>query len=177
MARQVAIKAPGHTVPKSDEEIAAAWRAVDVDCSGWIALKEFDPPCYQALKAFKEWSIKNFGGVFTAMKKLDGNGNGRLAAWELKKSELRPDGYPGDVDELFDFLDLLGQHALGESEVKFLDEWDIGWEEYEESAGLRRNTERARTRNLCKPHSDQVGESGLENVAAAGACIDSRSEA
>jgi hypothetical protein len=150
LSRQVALKAPGHTVPKTEDEIGAAWRAVDTDCSGWIALKEFDPPCYQAIKAFKQWAMQEFGSVMVAMKKLDGNGNGRLGRWELKKSETCPNAYPGDVEELFDILDLPGQHSLGEAEVKFLDDWDLAWDEYEESAGCRRRTVHAATRNLTK---------------------------
>jgi len=140
LTKQLAVKAPGLVMPKSEEEIATAWRAVDDDCSGWIALKEFDPDCFKCLKSFKEWAVREYGSVIGAMKKIDGNSNG-MAPWELRKSETRPNAYPGDVDALFFHLDLDGGRTLGMSELKFLDEWDIAWEEYEEnSKGRRRQT-------------------------------------
>lgn len=152
LAQQLHEKAPGSeaskamrkcrsTADKCEEEIATAWRAVDDDCSGWIALKEFDPDCFKCLKHFKEWAVREHGSVIGAMKKMDGNANG-MAPWELKyHAKDRPNAYPGDVYALFYHLDLDGGRTLGISELKFLDEWDIAWEEYEEnSKGHRRQT-------------------------------------
>merc|ERR1719271_204336 len=72
---------------RTEQQIAEIWRALDDDCSGWIALKEFDPPCFHAIKDFKTWAVQEHGGCVAAMKKLDANGNGRLNTWELKKSD------------------------------------------------------------------------------------------
>jgi Ca2+-binding EF-hand superfamily protein len=119
----------------TEEEIATVWRALDDDCSGWIALKEFDVTCFKVLKRFKGWAQQEFGGVVIALKKLDDNANAKLSHWELRKS-----GFPGDVDAVFEYLDLDKQKSLGEAEVKFLDGWDLAWEEYEEKARSRRKT-------------------------------------
>jgi hypothetical protein len=132
LVKQCAVKFPGHTVPHLEEDVAAAWRALDEDCGGYVTLKEWDRPCFEVLRAFKEWAIKEHGGCVAAMKKLDANGNARLNSWELRQSESRPNAYPGDVDAVFDYLDLANQKSLGEPEVKFIDEWDIEWEEFEE---------------------------------------------
>lgn len=141
LARQVHGKGLPHTLPTTEEDVGAAWRALDEDCSGWIALKEFDLPCFNALKNFRTWAVNEHGSCVQAMRKLDMNGNARLNTWELKKSDTRPNAYPGDVDTLFEYLDLDRQKSLGEPEVKFLDDWDIAWEEYEEvSKGRRRTT-------------------------------------
>merc|ERR1719440_2422281 len=142
--RQVRVKWPNQPVPSNEEEVAAAWRALDDDCSGWIALKEFDQQCFRAFRDFKTWAVTEHGGCVAAMKRLDANGNGRLNSWELKKSETRPNAYGGDVDLLFEYLDIDRQKSLGEPEVKFIDDWDIQWEEYEE------NSKRSFSMHRCK---------------------------
>lgn len=140
LCRQIQSKGMAPPFSPSEESVAAGWRALDFDCSGWIALKEFDVCCYQALKSFKSWAQKEHGGCVMAMRNLDISGNGRLSSWELRKSDTRPTAYPGDVERLFEYLDWERQKSVGEPEVKFLDDWDIAWEEYEESAKGRRKT-------------------------------------
>jgi len=123
------------TEEQMNERIAEIWRALDIDCSGWIALKEFDVCCYKALKQFKHWAQREYGGVVIALKKIDDNNTGKVSQWELRKS-----GFQGDIDALFEHLDFDKGKSLGEHEVKFLDDWDIVWEEYEERTRTRRRT-------------------------------------
>lgn len=145
LAREASAKGFVNVLSSKEEDIAAVWRALDDDCSGWIALKEFDPQCFRIFKGFKSWAEQEHGGVVSAFKALDANANGRLNAWELKKAENRPNGYPGDVDALFDYLDLDKSKSLGEAEVRFMDTWDIAWEEFEERSRNKRKTTTAAT--------------------------------
>jgi hypothetical protein len=130
------------TLPTTEEHIAAAWRAMDFDCSGWIPLKMFDPAAYKGLKNFKSWAQNTYGSCVEAIRALDVKNDGKLSIWELRKSDTRPGAYPGDVDRLFEYLDWDKQRSIGENEVKFLDDWDIAWEEYEEHSKGRRQTAR-----------------------------------
>mmetsp|Transcript_51342 Transcript_51342/g.81583 ORF Transcript_51342/g.81583 Transcript_51342/m.81583 type:complete len:812 (-) Transcript_51342:207-2642(-) len=151
-ARQAAHK--GITgLPVTEDELAVCWRALDDDCSGWIALKEFDPACFKVLKAFKLWAESEHGGVVKALKRLDDNENCRLSPWELRKSEKNPHGYPGDVEILYEYLDLDKQKSLGEPEVKFLDGWDVAWDEFEERSRIKRKTTLATIRG-----TERMGE-------------------
>jgi len=143
LLRQVRMKGLNQPLPHTEEGFAAAWRALDDDCSGWIALKEFDATCFKVLKSFKLWAMEEHGGCVAALRKLDANKNAELSAYELKKSNKQPNGYPGDVDSVFEYLDVDRQKNLGENEVKFLDDWDLAWEEYEESSKGRRTTKAA----------------------------------
>merc|ERR1719446_1719150 len=52
----------------------------------------------------------------------------------MKKAEQE---FHGDIEFLFDALDLHHSGSLGESEVRFLDQWDIDWEDWEVSTKHR----------------------------------------
>merc|ERR1739836_130706 len=90
------------SLPKTDKELATVWRALDEDCSGWIALREWDPPCFEALAEFKRYADQVHGGplmrdgAVNAFHNLDVNSSGRLSEWELRQITRGPDAYTGD---------------------------------------------------------------------------------
>lgn len=119
-------------LPSTEEELAAVWRALDTDCSGWVSLKEFDPKTYQAISSFKFWADRVHGGSRAAFRYLDGNGNGKLGKSELAKVQNGQDPYVGKLDVLFDALNIHNETYLVEADVRFLDYWDLSWEVWEQ---------------------------------------------
>merc|ERR1719327_1754515 len=71
-----------HGLPKTEAQRAGIWRALDEDCGGWIALKEFDQESFECIATFKNWSLQNYGAVCTSFQALSG-GNGKLTESEL----------------------------------------------------------------------------------------------
>jgi Ca2+-binding EF-hand superfamily protein len=133
-----------HGLPKTEQEMAAVWRALDSDCSGWISLREFDPPCFQVFAGFKRWADEHHAGVLRAFIAIDRfhNGNGRLTVGELRGSPLT---WPpanvlsmSDVELLFCNLDVNSTGRLTEEEFRFLEHWDLDWEEWERLTRQRR---------------------------------------
>lgn len=124
-------------LPRTEREIAAIWKALDRDCSGWIALREFDTPSFEAVSAFKRWADRVHGSVQKAFRALDGS-NCKLSEAELKKAGKADDPCVCDFELLFDGLDNCKEWSddnfLTEPDVKFLDLWDLVWEEWEVSA-------------------------------------------
>jgi len=124
-------------LPKNLEDLSSAWRALDAGCAGWAALREFDEASFQILREFKRWAVENHGSLYKAFHDLD-NANGKLTMNELKrglkgeKTEFR-----GDIEFLFEALDVGNVGTLSEHEVKFLDAWDIDWEDWEVSTKNR----------------------------------------
>jgi len=113
------------------ERMAGVWRALDADCSGWISLREFDTPSHKAVAGFKRWADRTHGSAVNAFHAIDGNSNGKLHQWELQRTTRGDDGYEGDVELLFESLDVNSAGWLTEGEFKFLDSWDLDWEEWE----------------------------------------------
>lgn len=118
-------------VAKSEVEVAAVWRALDTDCSGWISIREYDQECGIALREFKLWADKAYGGVVAAFRAADYNSNGKLSVKELSKVANEDKGYMGDVAQVFAYLDVNDAWTLLESDVAFLDKWELLWEEWE----------------------------------------------
>eukprot|EP00971_Amphidinium_carterae_P019939 392914-Amphidinium_carterae.1 len=69
----------------SVEEMAGVWRALDNDCSGWIALQEFDEESYVALAEFRRWASQSYGSVLKAFHEMAGR-NAKLTAAELRRA-------------------------------------------------------------------------------------------
>mmetsp|Transcript_96978 Transcript_96978/g.274275 ORF Transcript_96978/g.274275 Transcript_96978/m.274275 type:complete len:169 (+) Transcript_96978:2-508(+) len=115
----------------AEMDTAGIWRALDADCSGWISLREFDPGTHIAIAEFKRWADRHHKGAIEAFHKIDGNGNGKVYKWELMKGTRFPEPYRGDVEVLFESLDLSDAGFLTESEFKFLDQWDLELEDLE----------------------------------------------
>jgi len=130
-------------LPRNEAEVAAAWRVMDKDCAGFIYLRNWDMESHQHLSKFKLWCDKVHGGMVNAFRVLDGSGSGassnaKLSATELKRCAVGPDGCKADLQFLFDGLDVANALSLSENDVKFLDTWDLAWEEWVEEASIKR---------------------------------------
>mmetsp|Transcript_105654 Transcript_105654/g.187879 ORF Transcript_105654/g.187879 Transcript_105654/m.187879 type:complete len:760 (+) Transcript_105654:54-2333(+) len=129
---------PGQNLPKTEEDIAAVWRVLDEDCSGWIALREFDEATYEAASSFKHWADATYGGIakFLTSPRLDiCNLDGKRINRAHWRKALKDADFTKEVaDLIFDGLDIHGQGTLAETDVKFLDKWDLVWEEWEANA-------------------------------------------
>mmetsp|Transcript_71909 Transcript_71909/g.161394 ORF Transcript_71909/g.161394 Transcript_71909/m.161394 type:complete len:416 (+) Transcript_71909:3-1250(+) len=128
-------------LPRTEKEIAAVWRALDDDCSGWISLREFDRKSFEAVAAFKRWADRVHGGVVKAFRFLDNSGaptgsgsNLKLSEGELRRAVRGKDGCKANMELLFEGLDANNTYSLTEADVKFLDGWDLAWEEWEAAA-------------------------------------------
>eukprot|EP00930_Biecheleria_cincta_P050523 TRINITY_DN3569_c0_g1_i7.p1 TRINITY_DN3569_c0_g1~~TRINITY_DN3569_c0_g1_i7.p1 ORF type:complete len:348 (+),score=64.90 TRINITY_DN3569_c0_g1_i7:97-1044(+) len=135
--------------PRTEAEVAAAWRAIDKECVGYIQLRDWDLESHRNLSEFKSWCDRNHGGVVAAFRFLDGGGmeknsNAKLSEHELRNCTKGPDPCTADIEFLFDGLDVHGHWALSENDVQFLDQWDFEWEQWqEEAAAKKRQQQRA----------------------------------
>mmetsp|Transcript_23963 Transcript_23963/g.66616 ORF Transcript_23963/g.66616 Transcript_23963/m.66616 type:complete len:324 (-) Transcript_23963:15-986(-) len=125
------------TVSATDTEVATFWRAMDSGCRGRISLRDWDHKAFQVLSEFKHWAVLNHGSVVQAFRALDGSSNCKLSLLELKKAARGPGGVKGDLEMMFDGLDVHSAWVLTEAEVKFLDDWDVAWESWEIEAITR----------------------------------------
>merc|ERR1712032_184012 len=125
-------------VPQTDEDIASAWRALDKDCSGWIALLEFDRQSFEAVATFKRWADKTYGNVLRAFRSLE-HANGRVS-WEqmLKLKKKHKELSEHCLEIVFDGLDLNNTWFLTETDVRFLDNWDLAWEDWHWEAAVKK---------------------------------------
>jgi len=107
--------------------IAGAWRALDIDLSGWISLNELDPVSHNLLVSFKHWATRHFRSVGAAFRNLDKDNSGSLTFSEIRKAtkQLKWDG---DPKLLFEALDMSGERTAAEprrtidlDEIAFLD--------------------------------------------------------
>eukprot|EP00928_Gymnodinium_smaydae_P011931 TRINITY_DN14360_c0_g3_i1.p1 TRINITY_DN14360_c0_g3~~TRINITY_DN14360_c0_g3_i1.p1 ORF type:complete len:774 (+),score=94.61 TRINITY_DN14360_c0_g3_i1:73-2394(+) len=129
------------TKGRSMDTLCHIWRAMDDDCSGWIALREFDLPSFDIVTTFKRWADDTYGSVRKAFRALDvGCTNARLSEGELLKC-IRGDKpcrlTRDQIETLFDGLDLACSNFLSESDVKFLDDWDLAWEDWEHENSMQ----------------------------------------
>lgn len=142
--------------PKTEEQISAVWKALDTECSGWIRLREFDPPCFEVYSSFKRWAESLHGSALRAFREIDAatNGNGKLAERELRKVVQDRGGWNGDVGFLFECLDWNNSGRIVEQDVVFLDHWDLDTEEWE--AKVRKWN--------CRPRAGLRPKQGLETM-------------
>lgn len=119
--------------PQALSDIAGVWRAMDAECCGWILLRDFDLESFEALSVFKRWAEGTHGSLVKAFHALDG-GNGRLSRGELKKAARGESGCRADLDLVFEGLDVEESSLLVENDVRFLDRWDLDWEDLEVEA-------------------------------------------
>lgn len=126
-------------LPKTDKEVAAVWRMLDEDCSGWIALREFDQDVHEAASAFKNWCDKTYGGIAKFVAKVErvDQGGQKVSKAAFRKALVQQGAVTSQqANMLFDGLDIADTGLLGEQDVKFLDKWDLVWEEWEGEAHL-----------------------------------------
>lgn len=115
---------------ETEQSMAGVWRALDPDCLGWIALRHFDAKGHAVIAEFKLWSDRHYGSVMGAFQVIDNNGSGRCSLREMRKA-CKEKGFSGNLEELFNFFDKDGSGALSATELRFLDSWDLEWEEWE----------------------------------------------
>lgn len=156
----------GTRLPKSEQEVAAIWRALDEDCSGYITLKEFDSESYTELSTFKRWCTEHHGSAMKTFHWIDGvtNGNGKISQGEL--ALIGPRGYPGDCDHLFETLNVNNMKGLSEEDFRFIDHWDLDWEEWEADARIRNAAREQLLSQVAQAAATKVSEVVATNVAA-----------
>merc|ERR1712028_296089 len=93
-------------------------------------MREFDMASFEVLREFKEWALTHHGTMSKAFHDLD-NANGKLTLNELKRGIKPEHNFEGDIEFLFDALDVNNLANLSDNEVRFLDAWDIEWEDWE----------------------------------------------
>eukprot|EP00931_Biecheleriopsis_adriatica_P042241 TRINITY_DN24084_c0_g1_i1.p1 TRINITY_DN24084_c0_g1~~TRINITY_DN24084_c0_g1_i1.p1 ORF type:complete len:633 (-),score=110.18 TRINITY_DN24084_c0_g1_i1:68-1966(-) len=128
--------------PRTDADVAGAWRCLDQDGVGYARLRHWDMRSHETLVEFKEWADRVHGSVVAAFHNLDvggaaGSSNAKLSENELKACTRGPDPCKADMEFLFDGLDVGGNWSLTEPDVRFLDYWDVEWEEWEEQAASK----------------------------------------
>jgi hypothetical protein len=135
-------------LPKNEAQRAGLWRALDEDCGGWISLREFDQESFDAISTFKVWAGKTHGASATAFQALTHNSAGKLSEAELEKCHIEKFNMRLFIQGLNlsnnisvqSWLDDKGRKQsmdvpfLVEKDVRFLDKWDLDWEEQESAA-------------------------------------------
>lgn len=136
---------------KKDAQIAAIWRALDMECSGWVSLREYDRRSFDVLSQFKRWLDQACGGsaaqalrTSTKMAKdddIDDIGakpvpNGGTTRHAMKHM-LHKSGFSKEAASILcDGLDVKDCGVLTEADLKFLEKWDLAWEDWLASSGM-----------------------------------------
>jgi len=136
--------------PQTLDQTAAMWRALDPECSGWASLREFDPTAYEALSGFKRWLDEEMeGSVFRALKVANATNDGLsspsakqlpagAASRPALKLLLRRHHFSKEHSELIvSGLDTRDTGVLTDADLKFLERWDLSWEDWLVDSGCR----------------------------------------
>jgi len=108
---------------EDQQALPSAWRALDLDLSGWLSLREFDPDAFQKLMDFTRWTCATFGSTMAAFPKLLSNTNGQITQSEFRYT-CKPSGLGDDiVNFIFTGLDVDGTGTIEATEIRFLDQW------------------------------------------------------
>eukprot|EP00927_Polykrikos_kofoidii_P060755 TRINITY_DN55676_c0_g1_i1.p1 TRINITY_DN55676_c0_g1~~TRINITY_DN55676_c0_g1_i1.p1 ORF type:complete len:751 (+),score=140.62 TRINITY_DN55676_c0_g1_i1:199-2451(+) len=152
-------------IPLQEEQLAGVWRALDDDCSGWVALREFDPESHEVLAEFKRWCERIHGSAVKAFRNLDGNSNGKMVLSELQGIGSGKNPFKGNPSLLFSCLDVSGEGKISIDDVSFLDSWDLTFEEWE-SEVLATHNVTARFGHLKRYVPSLADEPGAKTCAA-----------
>jgi len=106
-----------------DLAYAGAWRALDLDLSGYITLREIDEEASDTLLSFKQWCDEEFGGVRSAFAIFDEDHDGDVSFREFRRA-CRTYGYEFDIRTLYEALDMDKQGSVCPKELMFLDDWE-----------------------------------------------------
>ncbi|CAJ1397517.1 unnamed protein product [Effrenium voratum] len=101
------------------------WKMLDRDGSGFASIDELDPRSAQALAYFKKTLDQNhFAGISAAFTALDVDGARKIRRAQFRASLRRLQFQcPELSNELFDSLDLNGNHVIEEDDLQFLEKW------------------------------------------------------
>eukprot|EP00746_Dinoflagellata_sp_MGD_P002517 gnl/MRDRNA2_/MRDRNA2_104909_c0_seq1.p1 gnl/MRDRNA2_/MRDRNA2_104909_c0~~gnl/MRDRNA2_/MRDRNA2_104909_c0_seq1.p1 ORF type:complete len:675 (-),score=132.28 gnl/MRDRNA2_/MRDRNA2_104909_c0_seq1:40-2064(-) len=109
----------------SERKLAAIWRALDKNLSGWLSLREWSAPAYMLLVRFKEFYTEKCGSLQAAVRYLDaGSMNAQISRKEFEQIQTDLDLTDADTDYLFDGLDMDGSGQIAWGDLKYLDKWD-----------------------------------------------------
>lgn len=144
---------PTEAVPRNESEVASVWRALDKDCSGWIALWEFDQKAHEAVLGLKRYADAAHGGVVKFIRSLGlQDPTSTKVSKTVFRKALKDSKFSREVSELlFDSLDRNESGLLGELDVRFLDRWDLIFEESEAQA-YREDPTQSPSYNPYSPH-------------------------
>jgi hypothetical protein len=114
------------------------WRALDLNLSGWVSLREFDEYAFELLGGLRCWSLSNFGSVANMFRFIDVNEGGDVTWKEFtttfaqfsEKFDIGLDD--DDLEYLFNGLDLDGKKRITLDELDFLEKWDLALDLEEE---------------------------------------------
>jgi len=124
------------TLPKDALETAGKqagiWCVLDRHCLGWVPFCDFDHQGFLLLADFKRWADASCGGSVPNFRRLHASG-GRMTQHEMRSWAYGPNGYQGDIDRVFDSLDVKGNGYLAEGNFTWLDSWEIIWPDWEKS--------------------------------------------
>eukprot|EP00929_Paragymnodinium_shiwhaense_P049976 TRINITY_DN25199_c0_g1_i1.p1 TRINITY_DN25199_c0_g1~~TRINITY_DN25199_c0_g1_i1.p1 ORF type:complete len:916 (+),score=241.34 TRINITY_DN25199_c0_g1_i1:203-2950(+) len=101
-----------------------AWMAFDVHVMGFITLHEFDHEAAGHLAEFRRWTFNSLGGAMLAFKEMDKDDSNSLTLREFKHA-TRQFGFRGDVNRVFDALNIDGLGQISRTEASFVDDWEL----------------------------------------------------
>lgn len=112
---------------------------MDKECTGYIELRDWDIKSHEHLAEFKTWADRTHGSATAAFRALDTGASGQTSNCKLSRKELErctkgEDSCKAEIEFLFDGLDVNQIDYLYEADVKFLDGWDLAWEEWQAEA-------------------------------------------
>lgn len=142
------------------QNIAALFRAMDENASGWLSLREFDMTAYTLLTAFCDWVKREHGKPSQSIKTLASDSES--LAWKEFKKAVQ-DGLGFSKDEalfLFEGLSMESkQGTIVPTELVFLDKWDFKAELEEELAWDEMvKMQKRQLVVMSRPHADGPNE-------------------
>jgi len=100
------------------------WKILDKDESGFASIDELDPKSAKVLAHFKNSLDERFTTISAAFDFLDVDGTRKIRRNQFEAALRRLDfPYMGIASELFECLDLNGNHVLEEDDIQFLEKW------------------------------------------------------
>ncbi|CAK9107086.1 unnamed protein product [Durusdinium trenchii] len=100
------------------------WKILDKDESGFASIDELDPKGAQVLAHFKKCLDERFASIADAFTFLDLEGTRKIRKSQFEAALRRLEfPYLDTAAELFESLDVDGNHLLEEDDIQFLEKW------------------------------------------------------
>jgi len=100
------------------------WKVLDKDESGFASIDELDPKSAKVLAHFKNSLDQRFSSIALAFDFLDVDGTRKIRRSQFEAALRRLEfPFPERASELFECLDLNGNHVLEEDDIQFLEKW------------------------------------------------------